>query len=333
MLSDAGTFYTYWLDHWPARLRGVCSEYAASLRRAFPRRRVVAPQAARLNLVTFEDLSSAAQLVEKAVARVIGRIKAARQGAEKRPPRVHIVQAKVDDFRKLFTPTRSSARPKSWPAVERAQAGDVLIFYVGSPKSAFVGEARVVSVAPQERRAGGQAAPYHATIEKLKHLPTEVPLEAARRRFLARWPFLRAAQGRTTVPNGITAAFLRFVRSAPRLERANSAAVAQAATEGLATEIRSIRRHRNNGLRLRALARAKDVCEGCQRDFSRLLDGLGRRALQVHHRRQLALRTMPELTKPDDLAVLCANCHALVHATTRPMPVERLRGMLAKGDR
>jgi predicted HNH restriction endonuclease len=60
-----------------------------------------------------------------------------------------------------------------------------------------------------------------------------------------------------------------------------------------------------------------------------LLDGRGVRVLQAHHRAQLSSRDAPSLTKVSDLAVVCANCHLLLHLDPRrALSVEQLHEML-----
>lgn len=101
------------------------------------------------------------------------------------------------------------------------------------------------------------------------------------------------------------------------------------AMEGLVREVTTLSRERNGALRHAALERAQGICEVCNTDFSRVLEGLGVRALQVHHRNQLALEDIPQLTRIEDLAVVCANCHALIHMNTKhAITVEKLREML-----
>ena len=98
--------------------------------------------------------------------------------------------------------------------------------------------------------------------------------------------------------------------------------------EGIAREVTIMAHSRSRELRAVALERSSGVCEACCVDFSALLGGLGVRALQVHHRHQLALLDEPVINTVGDLAVVCANCHAVLH--TDPMnaiPVERLRAM------
>jgi hypothetical protein len=100
--------------------------------------------------------------------------------------------------------------------------------------------------------------------------------------------------------------------------------------EGVKTETVVYSRGRSRALRDRALELAKNICEACQVDFGKLLGGKGVRVLQVHHRKQLGSTDHPRLTRVKDLAVLCANCHALVHTDPkRALAVSVLRRMLS----
>lgn len=99
------------------------------------------------------------------------------------------------------------------------------------------------------------------------------------------------------------------------------------AIEGLMTESRSKRR--NPALRATALRRSKGICAACGVDFNSLLGGRGLRCLVVHHTKQLKDLDTPAETKINDLAVVCANCHTLIHANPdRAMPVPELRRLL-----
>ncbi|GEM_PF-1977139 len=103
------------------------------------------------------------------------------------------------------------------------------------------------------------------------------------------------------------------------------------AMEGLLREQTSYTRTRDRRLRDQALKRSKGLCEVCEADFSKLLNGRGVRALQVHHRNQLALSDLPVITKLSDLAVVCANCHALIHMNRdKAIPVEELKQLLGE---
>ena len=57
-------------------------------------------------------------------------------------------------------------------------------------------------------------------------------------------------------------------------------------------------------------------CEACGFNFFEVYGEIGRDYAQVHHLKPLSDRTKPSLTKLGDLAVLCANCHVMVHRGT-----------------
>lgn len=101
------------------------------------------------------------------------------------------------------------------------------------------------------------------------------------------------------------------------------------AIEGTMTEAVRYVRGRSRKLREQALAAANGVCCVCGTDYSKLLGGRGVRVLQAHHRSQLAASDAPRVTKLSDLAVVCANCHSLIHMNPkRALLVEELRHML-----
>lgn len=101
------------------------------------------------------------------------------------------------------------------------------------------------------------------------------------------------------------------------------------ALEGTRTEIRHLTSQRNRRLRDSAFANANGVCVVCGRNFSNLLNGRGTLALQVHHRKQLSAFEMPTVTTLEDLAVVCANCHCLLHLNPKKaLLIEDLKKML-----
>ena len=65
-------------------------------------------------------------------------------------------------------------------------------------------------------------------------------------------------------------------------------------------------------------------CQVCGFDFYESYGELGRDYAQVHHLKPLSDRTKPSLTLLSDLAVLCANCHTMVHVGGIVRPLEEL---------
>lgn len=105
------------------------------------------------------------------------------------------------------------------------------------------------------------------------------------------------------------------------------------AIEGLRTETTSYVRGRSRELRDLALENSHGICEACGVNFERVLGGKGVRVLQVHHRKQFAATDSPRVTRLSDLAVLCANCHMLVHMNPdEAISVQRLRQMLRRAS-
>lgn len=101
------------------------------------------------------------------------------------------------------------------------------------------------------------------------------------------------------------------------------------AIEGLRTETVTYVRGRSRQLRDLALENSEGACCVCDVDYSKLLHGKGVRVLQVHHRKQLAASDTPRLTSLKDLAVVCGNCHLLIHMNPkRALSVEALKKML-----
>jgi hypothetical protein len=65
----------------------------------------------------------------------------------------------------------------------------------------------------------------------------------------------------------------------------------------------------------RKLGNGRLKCEvpRCCFDFASVYGELGRDYAQVHHLKPIGDRTTPSETKLSDLAVVCANCHAMIH--------------------
>jgi 5-methylcytosine-specific restriction protein A len=138
----------------------------------------------------------------------------------------------------------------------------------------------------------------------------------------------------TRIPNDI----------ASDLEEAWAAHVGRTAMASVTTDIElaamegaermSLVRHRKREQSLRdaKVAEAKKngdgrlKCEvpGCGFDFEAVYGELGRDYAQVHHLKPLADRTTPSQTKLNDLAVICANCHAMIHRGGKCRPLEKL---------
>lgn len=103
------------------------------------------------------------------------------------------------------------------------------------------------------------------------------------------------------------------------------------ALEGETIENRGYRHKRDQQLRRAALDAASGICKVCAVDYTKVLGGQGVKVLQVHHKKQLSSMDKPKLNTVDDLAVVCANCHALIHSNPKKaLTVSVLKSMLNK---
>jgi 5-methylcytosine-specific restriction protein A len=73
------------------------------------------------------------------------------------------------------------------------------------------------------------------------------------------------------------------------------------------------------------------VCQACGFDFARVYGELGENYIEAHH--LIPLSSLPEGTPvpmdpKTDFAVLCANCHRMVHRNKEPLSVRKLKALL-----
>lgn len=99
--------------------------------------------------------------------------------------------------------------------------------------------------------------------------------------------------------------------------------------EGMITESKS--KYRDPALRSAALAQADGRCTGCGKNFRRVAGGKGEKCLVVHHKKQLKDTDKPVETRVSDLAVVCANCHMMIHADRdKALTLSQLRKLLSR---
>jgi 5-methylcytosine-specific restriction enzyme A len=73
------------------------------------------------------------------------------------------------------------------------------------------------------------------------------------------------------------------------------------------------------------------ICKVCGFDFARVYGHLGRGFCEVHHKVPLAAVGTEVTTNLEDLAILCANCHHMVHRTNPFKSIEELKQVVTSG--
>jgi HNH endonuclease len=71
-------------------------------------------------------------------------------------------------------------------------------------------------------------------------------------------------------------------------------------------------------------------CEVCGFNFAKLYRDLGADFCEVHHKLPLAQLDAPVCPKLDDLAIICSNCHRMIHRTKPLMSIEDFRDQLKR---
>jgi 5-methylcytosine-specific restriction protein A len=70
------------------------------------------------------------------------------------------------------------------------------------------------------------------------------------------------------------------------------------------------------------------ACEACGFDFVAAYGPRGTGFAECHHRDPVALRAEPTETRLQDLAIVCANCHRMIHRGRPLLTVEELRALI-----
>lgn len=71
----------------------------------------------------------------------------------------------------------------------------------------------------------------------------------------------------------------------------------------------------------------KLACEICAVDFSEAYGELGKDFAECHHNKPLSLRSANQQTTLDELTILCANCHRMIHRRKSWLTVAELKGL------
>jgi hypothetical protein len=242
-------------------------------------------------------------------------------------PRVHICFGSPNVHLGHLEEVARTGEELGWWTINRsALPGDQVVFYMVKPLSKFVATA-VVTTNPwwNDDTTNDWYGYYVAEMSDVKMLPRLIPLSETREHF-PEWGFLRQPRRSVLVPDSFAEDFLSFLKAG---DPAPMHFAEEADIEGTKTEVIRIISQRSRRLRDLAFHTAQGICSVCRRDFSKILDGRGVRVLQVHHRQQLAARDVPAVTKISDLAVVCANCHLLLHFDPeRALSIEELQEML-----
>ncbi len=238
---------------------------------------------------------------------------------------LHILVGENESFASLKQRARRRDR-LTWIVPKVATVGDDVIMFVRD--QGFIARGRVVTTPTPTML--GRAQAYQAEIGFLKLLGRPVTL-AAVAAAAPNWKWPTYPRSRASVPSSMTARLSRLFDRAPvkAVPGPDPSTDVPPAIEGIARETRVLVRGRSDRLRRAAIEKSRGVCAVCVVDFSKLLEGRGARILHVHHLSQLSHGSQPRATRVGDLAVVCPNCHGMLHLDpARTLTIAALRQQL-----
>ena len=197
-----------------------------------------------------------------------------------------------------------------------AKKGDRVLYFVGGKFQYYFGQGTVMSNW-RVAQSGPWKGQFYIWTTPMRDFTEPVPgqdVEAA--------TGFQIPKSKCVVPADLESAVWRAARGKKLIQ-------VERAMEGATTEARS--KYRNGKLRESALQQARGVCEGCGVNYWKKSGGLGRHCLVVHHKKQMKDTDQPRETKLSELAVLCGNCHLLIHSNpTKALTIAQLRRVLGK---
>jgi hypothetical protein len=195
-----------------------------------------------------------------------------------------------------------------------AKEGDRILYFVGGKLQQYVGSGTVTSNW-RLAKTGSWKGHHYIRTSRFRPLPNAIP-----------GGDVESITG-FRIPKNCAKVPVDMEEDVWRAARGKKLIRVELAMEGATTEARS--RRRNAKLRETAILNSNGFCEGCGVNFWRKSGGLGRHCLVVHHKNQLKDRDEPRETKLSELAVVCANCHMMIHADPqRAMKLSELRKKL-----
>lgn len=134
------------------------------------------------------------------------------------------------------------------------------------------------------------------------------------------------------IANGIRVRLTRLDDAAEAIAGDDALDVAEAEEGKIVTRLHR-RRERNRALvkRKKASFRKRHgrlFCEACGFDFAKAYGPRGEDVIECHHTRPVALLTPGEKTELDDVVLLCANCHRVVHVRSDWLSIDALKALL-----
>ncbi|QCP51635.1 HNH endonuclease [Trinickia violacea] len=135
------------------------------------------------------------------------------------------------------------------------------------------------------------------------------------------------------VCSAIKLAIQRYSADA-ELSGADDPAIAEAEEGRILTRLHRVRERSRKLVEQAKTAALKKhgrlFCEACGFDFREKYGPIGEGLIDVHHTKPVHTLTEGDTTKLEDLALLCSNCHRVVHSSRRWLSVEQVSDLVRR---
>ena len=129
------------------------------------------------------------------------------------------------------------------------------------------------------------------------------------------------------------ASTIRRIAGSPEITAPEGSEIDQEASEGrILTRLHRVR-ERSGSLARRKKQQVLDeagvlLCEACGFDFASFYGDRGRGFAECHHKIPLSELLPDQPTRLQDLAIVCANCHRMIHRSRPWLTVSEVRGLV-----
>lgn len=73
-------------------------------------------------------------------------------------------------------------------------------------------------------------------------------------------------------------------------------------------------------------------CEVCEFDFCEVYGEIGKDFIECHHLKPLSEISRQEITRIEDLALVCSNCHRMIHRESDILTIDELKNFMAQNQ-
>jgi predicted HNH restriction endonuclease len=233
----------------------------------------------------------------------------------------YIVLGSPDDQYDALTELARRGDNTTWTINRNAKVGDDVLFYLTAPVSSLVARGQVLS-APEIDPNSGWENHHMSDIGDFSLFTERVHISTLKEQF-PEWRWLLSPIKSAQVPDDAVAALRALLGDHVEVESdfdqlGDIDNDAIEAAEGDPRFLLHLRRERSK--KLVALKRASVLkekgclqCEACGFDFAAQYGALAADFCEVHHLKPLAAMRPGDRTGLNDLAIVCSNCHRVIH--------------------